>query len=98
MNSPIHMPPNGMSPMQWKFCVASKDTVTFSLPNPTFFDHSTDGLFNPELPANRDSLLPAGVYGPFSPTGESGEVVVGIFDDTTKKLFVMTLTIKPTCP
>lgn len=98
MDRPIHMPPDGMSPMQWKFCVASTDTVTFSLPNPTFFDHSTDGLFNPELPANRDSLLPAGVYGPFSPTRESGEVVVGIFDDTTKKLFVMTLIIKPTCP
>ena len=95
----IPMPPRpGMSPMDWKFCVKSKEPLEFILPNPSFFDHSTDGLFNPELPGNPKSPLPAGVVGPFTPVGQGGEVVVGIFDDTTKQLFVMTLIIKPTCP
>jgi hypothetical protein len=94
----VTMPPPGMTPMDWKVCVDSEDTLTFSLPNPSFFDHSIDGLFNPELPGNRDTLLAPGEIGPFSPVGQSGEVVVGIFDDKTKKLFVMTITIKAKCP
>ena len=96
--APIEMPPHGMTPMDWKVCAASNDPLTIRLVYPSFVDHSIDGLFNPELPANRDSLLPAGVYGPYTPLQQSGEVVVGIFDDTTKKLFIMTVTIKPACP
>jgi hypothetical protein len=98
MAKQISMPPPGMSPMNWKFCVAFGDKLEFVLPHPGFLDHSTDGLFNPDLPASRNSLLPAGVIGPFSPVGQSGEVVLGYLDDTTKELILVTLIIQPTCP
>jgi hypothetical protein len=100
----IQMPPPGMGPMDWKFCVASTDKLEFDLTDPGFLDHHKDGLFSPELPAKRGSHLPptpplpVGVIGPFSPVVKSGEVVVGYFDDTTKRLFLVTVTIQPTCP
>jgi hypothetical protein len=92
---PILMPPPGMTPMEWKACVAFGDKLEFNVTHPGLFDRSTDGLFNPELPRGN---LPVGIIGPFSPVVKSGEVVVGYVDDTTKKLFLVTLIIQPTCP
>jgi hypothetical protein len=93
--------------MDWKFCVASTDKLEFNLTDPGFLDSGKDGLFSPDLPSRRESPplhlppplpLPIGVIGPFSPVVKSGEVVVGYFDDTTKRLFLVTVTIQPTCP
>jgi len=90
--------------MDWKFCVASTDKLEFDLTDPGFLDSGKDGLFSPDLPAKRGSHLPlpppfpVGVIGPFSPVVKSGEVVVGYLDDTTKKLFLVTLIIQPACP
>jgi hypothetical protein len=90
--------------MDWKVCQASTDTLEFVLTDPGFLDSDKDGLFSPHLPVKRGSHLPptpplpVGVIGPFSPVVKSGEVVVGYFDDTTKRLFLVTVTIQPTCP
>jgi hypothetical protein len=107
----IQLPPHGMGPMQWRFCVASNDKLEFDLTDPGFLDSSKDGLFSPDFPTSRDPSnpplkpppplplpLPVGVIGPFSPVVKSGEVVVGYFDDTTKRLFVVTVVIQPNCP
>jgi hypothetical protein len=101
------MPPPGMGPEDWKACVAFGDKLEFVLTHPGFLDRDKDGLFSPDLPARREPHplplppplpLPVGVIGPFSPVVKSGEVVVGYLDDTTKKLFLVTLIIQPTCP
>jgi hypothetical protein len=92
---PINMPPPGNSPMEWKACVAFGDKLEFNVIHPGLFDHSADGLFNPDLPRGNS---PVGIIGPFSPVVKSGEVVVGYVDDVTKKLFLVTLIIQPTCP
>jgi hypothetical protein len=92
--------------MNWRVCVASTDTLEFNLTDPGFLDSGKDGLFSPDLPAKRGSPLPlppplpfpVGVIGPFSPVVKSGEVVVGYFDETTKRLFLVTITIQPACP
>jgi hypothetical protein len=92
---PIPMPPPGMGPEDWKACVAFGDKLEFDLTHPGFLDHHKDGLFNLELPRGD---FPVGIIGPFSPVVKSGEVVVGYVDGTTKKLFLVTLIIQPTCP
>jgi hypothetical protein len=87
--------------MDWKVCVAFGDQLQITLPHPGFVDHSTDGLFTPDLPRNdgkNGPILPAGVVGTYSPVVQSGEVVIGYFDDTDKRLIVATVTIQPKCP
>lgn len=76
------------------------EQVQFELTNPGFVDHVQDGLFTPELPESRDTLLPVGIIGPFSPVVQSGEVIVGYVDASTtpKKLFLITLFIQSNCP
>ena len=81
--------------MEWKACVAFGEKLEFNVLQPGFFDRSTDGLFNPELPRGD---FPVGILGPFLPVVKSGEVVVGYVEGGTKKLFLVTLIIRPNCP
>ncbi len=50
MARPIPMPPQGMLPKDWIFCVEYGEQIELVVTQPGFFDHATDEFFDPELP------------------------------------------------
>ena len=91
----IPVPPPGLLPMDWHFCVEAGDSLYFDVSDPGWFDRAKEGLFNPDLPRGQ---VPAGPIGPMVAQQTSGELVIGYFDQTTNRLFLITLTIQPNCP
>ncbi len=90
MARPIPMPPQGMLPKDWIFCVEYGEQIELVVTQPGFFDHATDEFFDPELPRG---VTPAGVIGPLKAV-KNGDVIMGYYDTTFNKLFLVTLKIQ----
>jgi hypothetical protein len=93
MARPIPMPPPGMAPKDWIFCVEYGEQIELIVTQPGFFDHATDEFFDPELPTGDK---PAGVIGPLKAV-KNGDVVIGYLDSTMNKLFLVTLKVQSQC-
>ena len=91
----ISMPPGGLL-QQTKDCMVFTDTLVINFTHNGFFGSSDSGLFKPGLPTGDFTIGTS--LGSYTPLTNNTAVDLVFIDTDTKLLYVITLSIKSSCP
>jgi hypothetical protein len=94
----VTLPPSGINDRLFEYCVLAdgSDPLELEFKDAGYIARSVDNDFTPDIPTG---FQPAGtdIKG-MKPLVANGDVYVGYFDTTAKKLYLILIKIRPHCP